>query len=900
MAVRRMIRRGRPSTRKIGPAADEIMPAKKTSRASRKWVVRSALIGHIRRFVSSGLGKVTLAVFLLAGIGAVAVLNHYYWEYAKIIDAKLSGGPFNQTSKILAAPEPVFVGDEITLEQVLSRLRDAGYSESRHNRVGHYVLKSDAIEIYPGAFSYFAQEPAVLYFGAERVSRIVSLNDGVAQPVYELEPALITHVSDQERSKRRLVRYEDIPERMRNAIIAIEDHRFFQHSGFDVLRTTRATLDGVLESRRPRGTSTLTQQLARQFFLNPDLTYSFVQGGWEGYKRKAEELLIALQLEGRLGKAQIFEFYANQVPLGRSGSFNVMGVGEAARAYFNKDLRELTVAEAALLAGLIQRPSFLNPYRHLERARGRRDTVLEAMLRHDYITPEEFREAVNEEIHLAEGVIEYSEAPYFVDLVNRHLQESFGEEELITQSYTVYTTLDLRLQHAAVEAMRIGMADVDAVVNRQRRFRGKQAPQAQAALVAIDPLTGEVKAIVGGRNYGQSQLNRVLANRQPGSAFKPFVYAAAIDTALDAERGEVKPVSNDGQNFFPREVLTAISTVDDVPTTFWWNEQPYEPANFSNKIHGVTTLRNALSRSMNIATVKLAEMVGFQRVADLAVKAGLGKNIMATPAIALGAYEVTPLDIAAAYTIFTHGGKRMIPYFIRTVRDAEGRTLLRNKPQEQEVLDPRVAYIVTNMLEDVINRGTAVRVRGMGLTVPAAGKTGTDDDGWFAGYSSKLICVVWVGFDDNTDLSIEGAHSALPIWAEFMKRAHAVREYRNPEPFEPVDGIVTAQLDPDTQDLATYACPRQTTEVFIAGSQPSQYCRLHGGRPDLLATNVAGWDSSTPPKKEDAENPGVAIQLRRDGTTPDGTPGVAGQTQATPPEQQKKKGLFGRILDVFR
>jgi penicillin-binding protein 1B len=304
--------------------------------------------------------------------------------------------------------------------------------------------------------------------------------------------------------------------------------------------------------------------------------------------------------------------------------------------------------------------------------------------------------------------------------------------------------------------------------------------------------------------------------------------------------------------------------------------------------------------------VKLAEMVGFQRVADLAVKAGLGANIMATPAISLGAYEVTPLDIAASYTIFAHGGKRMTPYFIRTVRDAEGRTLLRNKPQEQEVLDPRVAYVVTNMLEDVINHGTAARVRGMGFSDPAAGKTGTDDDGWFAGYTSKLICVVWVGFDDNTDLAIEGAHSALPIWAEFMKRAHAVKEYRNPEPFEPVDGIVTAQLDPDTQDLATYACPRQTTEVFIAGSQPSQYCRLHGGggRRDLLATNVAGWDSDSARKKEDGEeNPGVTIQLRGDGAAPDesGAPAASSQTPATPPgQQQKKKGLFGRILDVFR
>jgi penicillin-binding protein 1B len=871
-------------------------PQRKKTRREKKWVLRSPLIGQAVRLASSPVGKVLLALLLVAGIGGLLIVNHYYWEYAKIIDARLAGGPFNETSKILAAPAPVFTGDEISFEAVLSRLREAGYSESRHNRVGHFAIKSDAIEIYPGPFSYFAQEPAVLYFADGRVTRIVSLNDSVAQQVYELEPAVITHLFDDDRSKRRLVRYEDIPEVLRNAIIAIEDHRFFEHSGFDFVRTTRAALDGVLEGRRPRGTSTLTQQLARQFFLTPEQTYT----------RKAEELLIALQLESRLDKEQIFEFYANQIPLGRRGSFNVMGVGEASRAYFNKDLRELTAAEAALIAGLIQRPTYLNPYRHLDRAKARRDTVLEAMLRHDYITPDEYRAAVKEEIHLAEGVIEYSDAPYFVDLVNRHLQENFGEEELITQAYTVYTTLDLRLQHAAVEAMRIGMAEVDGIVSRQRRFRGQKPPQAQAALVAIDPANGEVKAIVGGRNYGESQLNRVLANRQPGSAFKPFVYAAAVDTALDSERGEIVPVSNDGTNPIPREVLTPISTVDDVPTTFWWNDQPYEPANFSNKIYGVTTLRNALSKSMNIATVKVAELVGFPRVADLATKAGLGAHVLATPAIALGAYEVTPLDIAAAYTIFANGGKRMEPYFIRSVRDSTGRTLLRNKPQEKEVLDPRVAYIVTNMLEDVINHGTAARVRGMGFTAPAAGKTGTDDDGWFAGYTSKLICVVWVGFDDNTDLGIEGAHSALPIWTEFMKRAHTLKEFRNPEPFEPVDGIVTADLDPDTQELATFACPRHTTEVFIAGSQPSRYCRLHGGgRGDtLLATNVAGWDSEPPKSEADAEGqPDAGAPSVASGARPPRKPENAPAPPATEkPQQQpqKKKGIFGRILDVFR
>ena len=867
---------------------------KKRRRHQKKWVVRSSLLNFALRVVRSPVGKVFLALMLIAAVAGLVVLNHYYWEFAKVVDAKLHHGPFNRTSKILAAPDPVFVGDVLTIDEVISQLRGAGYSESRHNRVGHFSAKSDSIEIYPGPLSYFRQEPAVVYLGEGRVTRIVSLSDNTPQTVYELEPSLVTNLFDRERSKRRLVAYDDIPDVLRNAVLAIEDHRFFDHHGIDLVRTTRAALDGLVEWRRPRGTSTLTQQLARQFFLTPEQTY----------KRKLAELMIAVQLEMRLTKEQIFEFYANQVPLGRRGSFNVMGMGEAAEAYFDKDIRALRLDEAALLAGLVQRPSYLNPYRHPERAKNRRNTVLGAMLRERFITAEDYKTAVQQPIDLAGGKIEYSNAPYFVDLVNRSLKSNFGREELITQSYRIYTTLDMQLQKAAVEAIRVGMADVDEKVKRQHR-RGKYAafgypvsgpaPRAQAALVAVDPETGEVKAIVGGRNYGESQLNRVLAYRQPGSAFKPFVYAAAISTAIDQEDDLFAPVS--------REVLTPISTVDDVPTTFWWDDKPYEPANFSNKIYGLITLRTALTKSMNIATVKVAELAGFDRVADLAQRAGLGANILPTPAVALGAYEVTPLDIAAAYTIFANGGQRMEPYFIRSVSDETGRVLLRNQPRSQDVLDPRAAYVVTHMLEDVIRKGTAVRVRAMGFTEPAAGKTGTDDDGWFAGYTSNLVCVAWVGFDDNTDLALEGAHSALPIWTEFMKRAHALREYRNPEPFEPVDGIVSAQIDLDTNELATYACPNRAGEVFIAGSQPTSFCYLHGGggRRLLLATNVAGWDSDkakaskTVAEVEDAGEEALPPTLVIEVPPPVETrPASSGQ------KPEPKKGFFGRILDVFR
>ena len=845
---------------------------------SRKRKPRRSLFRRAVHFVRSPLGKVTVALLLIVGLAGLLTFNHYYWKYAKLIDAKLERGPFNRTSKILSAPNAVFVGEEISPDEVVSLLRSAGYSEARHNRVGQFELEPNLVGIYPGGMSYLAPEPAILHFKGNEITRIISVSDNQPREVYELEPELITNLFDKERSKRRLVEYHEIPEVMRNAILAIEDHRFFDHAGIDIVRTAKAAYDGIVAWRRPRGTSTLTQQLSRGFFLTPEGTY----------RRKLAELLIAIQLEGRLSKEEIFQHYSNQVPLGRRGSFNVMGVGEAAQAYFDKDLVELTLAEAALVAGLIQRPSYLNPYRHPERAKNRRDTVLQAMLRHSFITQEEFETAAAEPIELSVGHIESSNAPYFVDLVNKRLRESFPEDDLITRSYWVYTTLDMELQRAAVEAVRIGMAEVDERVRKQKRFRDQEPPRAQCALVALDPYTGEVKAIVGGRDYGESQLNRVLAKRQPGSAFKPFVYATAINTAIEPDQ----------------ELLTPITTVDDVPTTFWFDDKPYEPANFSNRIHGVTTLRTALMRSMNIATVKVAERVGFDRVAEMAQRAGLGDQIQPTPAIALGAYEVTPLDIAGAYTALANGGIKMKPYFIRLVRDKTGRNLIHNRPQEKEVLDPRVAYIVTNMLQDVVRRGTGARVRGMGFSEPAAGKTGTDDDGWFAGYTSNMLCIVWVGFDDNTDLSIEGSKSALPIWTEFMKRAHDLPEYRDPEPFEPVEGIVTVPLDPHTYELATYTCPEQTAEVFIAGSEPTQYCRLHGGgrRGTLLATNVAGWDSRAP--RAAANDPEGSSRTGRGARR-----GSAAPTRYPPPPPRqdrdqasgkKKKGFFGRILDVFR
>ncbi len=836
--------------------------------------MKVVLAGRLWRFLFSPLGKVLLAIWLMGVVTGASLFGYYWYKYSRLIDRKLALGPFNTPSKIFAAPDAIHLGQALDPGEIVSRLRAAGYSEATANRSGWYRVRPDGVEIFPGPDSYFAGEAAVVKFAGERVARIVSLRDNTERPQYELEPELITNLFDKSRQKRRLVRFEDLPKILVDAIIAIEDKRFFEHSGFDVLRIVKAAYVDVREMRMDQGGSTLSQQLARGFFLYPDKRLT----------RKLSELLIALQLEGRLTKQQIFEHYANHVYMGWRGAFSIHGIGEASQAYFQKDFRELSLPEAAALAGLIQRPEYLHPFRNPDRLRDRRNVVLQAMLQTDRITRKQHDEAVKAPLGVAPGGSESTDAPYFVDLISDQLQARFAQKDLVTQVFRVYTTLDLNLQRAAVEAVRVGMPLVDDQIKRQRRFRGQRPPVAQVALVALNPHTGEVKALVGGRNYGQSQLNRALAKRQPGSVFKPFVYAAALNSALQ-ESGPV---------------LTPVSQVDDAPATFWFDGKPYEPSNYKNEVHGMTTLRSALAHSMNIATVKFAEIVGYDQVVDVARRSGLNLQIQATPAVALGAYEVQPLEIAGAYTVFANGGVHLAPYMIRSVRDQQGRRVMTNEPKPTPVLDPRIAYMMTNLLEEVVRSGTAAGVRARGFAAPAAGKTGTSHDGWFAGYTSNLLCVVWVGLDDNTELDIEGARSALPIWTEFMKRASAYRAYRNPAPFEEVEGIVTAIVDPQTQELSV-GCPGSQTEVFIAGTQPATYCRLHRGRPASapLVTTAAGWETEAEKEKRRPERREIVVvredQPKRSRVVVDGG---AGQKPAE--EEPKKKGFFGRILGVFK
>src|SRR6202040_3030926 len=433
------------------------------------------------------------------------------------------------------------------------------------------------------------------------------------------------------------------------------------------------------------GGSTITMQLSRAFFLTPQKTV----------KRKLSEMMIALEMEQKFSKQQIFEFYANRVDLGQRGSFTISGFAQASQAYFNKDLKDVTPAEAALIAGIIQAPSYLSPYRHPERALERRNLVLDSMVETHAITREEADKAKATPLKLAPPNVEASDAPYFVDMVRDTLINKFSEHEFNDQSYRVYTTLDPDLQKAAAQAVETGIKLVDDQVKKLRTKKVKvgkkfetqvaQGPQAQVALVVIDPHTGAVLALVGGRDYGWSQLNHAVSKRPTGSIFKPFVYAAAMNSALDGSP----------------TVLTPASTGTDAPSSFAYGDQIYEPRNYKEEYHGDVSLRYALAMSLNNATVKVAEEVGYDKVADLAKLAGI-TSVKATPAMALGSYDAPPLDMAGAYTSFANNGTRLSPILVNSVRNAKGDVVANFRSDQRPVLDPRIAYIMTNMMESVI------------------------------------------------------------------------------------------------------------------------------------------------------------------------------------------------------
>ena len=760
--------------------------------------------------VASPLLLVLAGTLVVATVVGFAVFGYYYVKCGDEVTERFQHPIFVDTAKIYAAAREVRPGQKLSIRLIANALRDAGYSPdgaAKVSQLGTYSEGAQTITVRPGPQSYHAQDPATIHVSGGGVD---SITDSHGQPLasYDLEPMLITGLSEStDRIKRRLVTYNELPRNLVNATVAIEDRHYFEHGGVDYMRILGSIRNDLSPGHHyVEGASTITMQLAKMFFLTPERTF----------KRKFLQVVITFQMEHRFDKQQIFQMYANEVPLGRRGSFDIDGFGEAAQVYFGKDVRQLTLDESALLAGLIQSPNRLSPFRHPSRAIKRRNLVLDSMVETGAITKEQAEAAKAQPLHLSQMSVDANEAPYFVDLVRDQLDRKLGNRDFNREGLRIYTSLDPDLQRLATEAVDSTIHVVDQQVDRlhaRDKKRGIPYTYPQVALVALNPHTGQVLALVGGRSYGASQLNHAMAMRPTGSTFKPFVYAAAFNTTIE---GTTLP----GQT----KLFSPLTVLSDEQTSYDIGGQMYTPRNFEGEYLGQVTARVALMRSLNNATISLASMVGFDRVAELGRDAGI-TTAQGTPSVAIGAYDASPLQLAGAYTVFSNNGIHIDPWMVASVRTPTGDVIADYAPTSRQVLDPRVAFLTTSMMEAVLQgNGTGAGVRNLGFLAPAAGKTGTEHDAWFAGFTSNLLCVVWVGNDDYTDIKIEGARAAAPIWAEFMKKAVQLPEYSDTNDFIPPEGVDVVQLDKITNLLSDAACPDSYSAAFLAGTAPTETC----------------------------------------------------------------------------
>ncbi len=757
------------------------MPTQRRSSSSARVQQRSSR-SLVRRIFGFLFSRFMLLFIVLLGLLGGGVLYYYNERYTAIIENGLSGDLFVRTSGIYAAPSQIRSGSSVKVADLIAQLKRVGYLErgtTKNEKRGQYAVRGNVVEINPGDDAVIDGQKAFrrlrVTFSNHSIQTISDLKTNEQLNVAELEPEMISSVLNAGREKRKNIEFKDLPQQLVEAICVIEDQQFFEHYGVNWRGILRAFIRNTEEGKITGGGSSITSQLVKNLFLTKEQTY----------KRKISEAYLAILLEKRLTKEQIFAMYCNIAYLGQRTSFSINGFGEAARSYFDKDISQLTLAESCMLAGIIRSPNVYAPFKHPERAEERRNVVINEMLRLNKISAAEADKAKASPLGLkgsGGGRLDITEAPYFVDYLTKQVERNYDDGSNSKKSLRVYSTIDLDLQRAAYQAVTRQMTALQKIyAKRKGGIEGLQT-----ALVAMNAKTGEVLAMVGGKDYQSSQFNRATeAKRQPGSVFKPFVYAAAINTAE-----------------YGGDVITPATLLRDEAKTFTYGfGEEYKPNNygdtFSNKN---VTVRDALVYSKNVVTVELAERVGFSEIARLAEKAGLPRP-PTYPSMALGVAEATPLQIASAYTMFANQGRRVAPIVIKRVTTATGAIVDTPAKDARPVISPQVAYVMTSMMQDVLNRGTGARVRQMGFKATAAGKTGSSRDAWFAGYTPNLVCAVYVGFDDNSDLRMTGGEAAAPIWADFMMRALALRPDLGGE-FEDPGGLITLDIDPATGMLA--------------------------------------------------------------------------------------------------
>ncbi|MCP5056822.1 MAG: PBP1A family penicillin-binding protein [bacterium] len=737
---------------------------------------------------------------LLVSLAGGFMLGRMVRELDRTVVARFEGRLFRVPSRVLSAPTILYPGldwKRVGLRGTLERL---GYREIGRDAdipVGRFHWSRRGVRLHRRAFDHPSRpEPARMVkirFAGNSIEELRDARTGRELGALFLEPELVGAYYGPDHEQRDLVHVGDVPQHLLDAVLAVEDQRFHQHPGIDIRRIAGALVANLRAGGITQGGSTLTQQLVKNFFLTPA----------RSYERKAQEAVMALLLEARYDKQAILEAYLNEIYLGQRGSTAIHGVGEASRLYFGQSVRHLELHESALIAAIIQSPNGLSPHRQVEGATRRRDLVLRLMLDQGRIEGAAYQLAAARPLKVATVTPEPREARFFLDALRRQLPEFYGATTLTTEGLEIYSSLDLRLQRAATQAVREGLAALE----EKHPSLTKGPDKLQACLVALRPQTGEVVAMVGGRSYADSQFDRCTQARRPaGSVFKPFVYVAALE-----------PVGGT-----PR--ITLASHLSDAPLSVPTTTGPWEPRNFDRKFHGTVPVRTALERSFNVAAARLGQDVGVARIAEVAHRLGVESPLPAVPSLAIGAADVSPLEMARAYATLANRGVRPEIRTFEDVVDPRGGTVERQEIRFERVLDAGTAFLATSLMQGVVDRGTAVALRRAGIQGPVAGKTGTSDeerDGWFIGFTPELVVAVWVGFDQPRSMGLSSSKVAVPLWALFVREATGGKIRGR---FVPPGDVLSVDVDPETGALALNGCPQREAEYFLRGTEPSRTC----------------------------------------------------------------------------
>jgi penicillin-binding protein 1B len=759
------------------------------------------------------LRRVLLFVALASAILATA-LGIVAWRYVRTWDAvvteRFRTHRWYFPSKIYSDSTLIYPGLDLKAIGFFERLRELGYQrvDDPPQRKGEYQCADPSpcnIILHDSASSAAPAKRVRVDLTGDTVARIEDLESKTEIFTFELEPVVITGLYDGVWEERRLITMADVPPLLVRAILDTEDQRFYQHRGVDLIGILRAAWVNLRTGHMVQGGSTLTQQLMKNFFLTDE----------RRLRRKLREAAMALIVERKFSKDEILENYLNEIYLGQKGAQGIFGVWEASRFYFAKTPQELSPAEMAMLAAMIRGPNLYSPFRDTTRALKRRNFVLGVMRQKSDITEDDLQTALREPLRLAPATTKMKDAPYFVDFVRRELADMYPSDLLTSEGLLIYTSLDMHLQRLAEQALQEGLADLEQ--HHPRLHADDPTQQAQGCLIAVQPQTGAIKAMMGGRDYRFTQFNRCTqALRQPGSVFKPFTYLAAFEHGRHSD----KPI-------------LPTTQVEDAPFTWPYEGRTWSPSNYKKDYLGMVSVRQALELSLNAATARLAFEVGLDPILEIAHRLGITSPLPPYPSVVLGAAEVSPFEVAQAFAALANGGLRARPLSIKRVLDRSGVPLERQPVEVEQAVPPDTAFLVIHLMEGVLDRGTGAGARRRGFKRPAAGKTGTTNDyrdAWFVGFTPDLLAVVWVGFDEKRPLNLSGGDAALPIWTAFMKQATAGMP---PTAFVPPPGVSIVRIDPASGLLATPQCPEMIEEAFYADQAPTSPCPLHPGGDEL-------------------------------------------------------------------